>query len=168
MIRTSESAAQLSAENAVRGDQRLADVEQAFRALKSLELLVRPIHHRLAQRVKAHLFVCLLAYSVPGHLKRAWSPWLFADEHLPQHRAERDPVASAQPTANVPAQKAERRTEDGQELHSFRTLLNELATPCQNMCEFGEESSVIEIVKLAEPTPFQTEAFRLLANYCSQ
>ena len=126
VIRTSESSAQLSAENAVRGYKRLADVEQAFRSLKSLELLVRPIHHRLEQRVKAHIFVCLLAYYVQWHLKRAWSPLLFADEDLQQHRAERDPVASANPTANVQAKKAERRTEDGHELQSFRTLLNEL------------------------------------------
>ena len=168
VIRTSESAAQLSADNAVRGYKRLADVEQAFRSLKSLELLVRPIHHRLEQRVKAHIFVCLLAYYVQWHLKRAWSSLLFADEDLPQHRAERDPVASANPTAKVQAKKAERRTADGHELHSFRTLLNDLGTQCQNMCEFGEGSSVIEISKLAEPTPLQTEASRLLADYCSQ
>ena len=168
VIRTSESAAQLSADNAVRGYKRLADVEQAFRSLKSLELLVRPIHHRLEQRVKAHIFVCLLAYYVQWHLKRAWSPLLFADEDLPQHRAERDPVASATPAANVQVKKVERRTADGHELHSFRTLLNDLGTQCQNMCEFGEESSVIEISKLAEPTPLQTEASRLLADYCSQ
>lgn len=168
VIRTSESSEQLTAADAVRGYKRLADVEQAFRSLKSLELLVRPIHHRLEQRVKAHIFVCLLAYYVQWHLKRAWSPLLFADEQLQQHRAERDPVASAKPTAHVQAKKAERRTEDGQELQSFRTLLNELGTQCQNVCEFGEESSTIEVIKLAEPTPFQTEAFRLLADYCSQ
>ena len=168
VIRTSESSDRLSADNAVRGYKRLADVEQAFRSLKSLELLVRPIHHRLEKRVKAHIFVCLLAYYVQWHLKRAWSALLFADEHLNQHRADRDPVSSAKPTADVQAKKIERRTEDGNELQSFRTLLKELATQCQNTCEFGEESTVTPIVKLAEPTPFQTEAFGLLDTYCSQ
>ncbi len=127
---------------------------------------MRPIHHRLEQRVKAHIFVCLLAYYVQWHLKRAWSRLLFADEHLDQHRADRDPVASAKPTADVQAKKIERRTEDGNELQSFRTLLNELATQCQNTCEFGEGTTVTPIVKLAEPTPFQTEAVRLLESYC--
>lgn len=168
VIRTSESSDQLSADNAVRGYKRLADVEQAFRSLKSLELLVRPIHHRLEKRVKAHIFVCLLAYYVQWHLKRAWSPLLFADEHLNQHRTDRDPVASAKPAPELEAKKNERRTDDGNELQSFRTLLKELATQCQTTCEFGEESTVTPIVKLAEPTPFQTEAFHLLDTYCSQ
>lgn len=166
VIRTSEPSGRLSADNAVRGYKRLADVEQAFRSLKSLELLVRPIHHRLEQRVKAHIFVCLLAYYVQWHLKHAWSPLLFADEHLSQHRTDRDPVASAKPTADVKAKKINRQTKDGNELQSFRTLLKELATQCQNTCEFGEDSTVI--VKLAEPTPIQTEAFQLLESYCSQ
>jgi transposase len=168
VIRTSETSERLSAENAVRGYKRLADVEQAFRSLKSLELLVRPIHHRLEQRVRAHIFVCLLAYYVQWHLKQAWSPLLFADENLRQHRADRDPVASAEPTEDVAAKKIERRTQDGNQVQSFRTLLNELATQCENTCEFGNGNAVAPIVKLAEPTYFQTEAFRLLTEYCRQ
>ena len=105
VVRTSESSEKLSAENAVRGYKRLADVEQAFRSLKSIELLVRPIYHRLEERVKAHIFVCLLAYYVQWHLKRAWSSLLFADEELEQHRAERDPVAPAEPTEDVASQE---------------------------------------------------------------
>jgi transposase len=168
VIRTSEPAEQLTAENAVRGYKRLADVEQAFRSLKSLELLVRPIHHRLEQRVKAHIFICLLAYYVQWHLKRAWAPLIFADEDLQQHRADRDPVASASPTEDVQAKKTDRQTPDGNELQSFRTLLKELGTQCRSVCEFGVGDTVTPIVKLAEPTPFQIEAFRLLDNYCSQ
>lgn len=105
VIRTSEPSDQLSAGNAVRSYKRLADVEQAFRSLKSLELLVRPIHHRPENRVQAHVFLCLLAYYVQWHLKRAWSPLLFAEEQLDQHRAERDPVASAQPTDEAQTKK---------------------------------------------------------------
>ena len=93
---------------------------------------------------------------------------LFVEEHLNQHRTERDPVASAKPAPELEAKKIKRRTDDGNEVQSFRTLLEELATQCQNTCEFGEESTVTPIVKLADPTPFQTEAFRLLETYCSQ
>ena len=168
VIRTSESADKLSAENVVRGYKRLADVEQAFRSLKSLELLVRPIHHRLENRVKGHIFVCLPAYYVQWHLKRAWSALSFADEHLPEHRAERDPVAAAQPTADVQKKKTERQTKEGNELQSFRTLLNELGTQCRNTCQLGEGSSAVQITKVTEPTPLQTEAFHHLEHYCSQ
>lgn len=168
VIRTSESAEKLSAENAVRAYKRLADVEQAFRSLKSLELLVRPIYHHLADRVRAHIFVCLLAYYVQWHLKHAWAPLLFADEHLREHRAERDPVAPAEPAAEVRAKKIERQTANGNELQSFRTLLDELGTQCRNTCEFGDGNSVIHLTKVTDPTPLQTEAFRLLADYCSQ
>jgi Uma2 family endonuclease len=168
VIRTSESPEKLSAENVVRSYKRLADVEQAFRSLKGLELMVRPIHHRLENRVRAHLFICLLAYYVQWHLKRAWSPLLFADEQLEKHRADRDPVASAKPAPDVQAKKVERKTKRGNELQSFRTMLKELATQCQNTCDFGEGISANQIVKLAEFTPFQEEAFGLLEEYCSQ
>lgn len=168
VIRTSEPAERLSAENAVRGYKRLADVEQAFRSLKSLELLVRPIHHRLENRVKAHIFVCLLAYYVQWHLKHAWAPMLFADEHLEEHRAARDPVASAQPAPQVQAKKTERKTPAGNELQSFRTLLDKLRTQCRNDCELGHESTPIRLTQITAPTPIQTEAFQLLETYCSQ
>ncbi len=168
VIRTSEPAKNLSAENAVRGYKRLADVEQAFRSLKGLDLLLRPIHHRVDNRVKAHIFVCMLAYYVVWHLKQAWTPLLFADVHLAEHQAERDPVASARPAAEVTAKKATRQTEGGYEVQSFSTLLAELGTQCRNLCEFGEGKLIIHITKITEPTPLQSEAFRLLKQQCSQ
>jgi transposase len=168
VIRTSEPAERLSAENAVRGYKRLADVERAFRSLKSLELLVRPIHHRLENRVKAHIFVCLLACYVQWHLKHAWAPMLFADEHLDEHRAARDPVASAQPAPQVQAKKTERKTPAGNELQSFRTLLDKLRTQSRNDCELGHQSTTIRLTQITDPTPIQTEAFQLLETYCSQ
>ena len=168
VIRTSEASGNLSADNAVRGYKRLADVEFAFRSLKGLDLLVRPIHHHLDDRVKAHIFVCLLAYYVVWHLKQAWAPMLFADEHLADHRADRDPVAPAKPSTQVKAKTATRQTEDGNELQSFRTLLAELSTQCRNLCEFGEAKTNIRITKLTEPTPLQSEAFRLLEKQCRQ
>ena len=116
----------------------------------------------------AHIFVCLLAYYVQWHLKRAWSALSFADEHLEEHRAERDPVAPARPTADVQVKKTDRQTKDGNELQSFRTLLNALGTQCQNTCELGEGNSAIEITKVTDPTPLQSEAFRFLETSCSQ
>ena len=168
VIRTSEPADRLSAADAVRGYKRLAEVEQAFRSLKGLDLLVRPIHHRLNDRVRAHIFVCLLAYYVQWHLKQAWASLLFADEHLAKHRVQRDPVAPAQPTMEVQAKKAARQTEGGHPVQSFRTLLTELGTQCRNTCEFGATESGVDYVKLTDSTPLQSEAFRLLQEYRSQ
>jgi transposase len=162
VIRSSEPAKDLSADDAVRNYKRLADVEQAFRTLKGLELLVRPIHHRVVDRVRAHLFVCLLAYYVQWHLKRAWAPLLFADEHLAEHRATRDPVAQAEPAEEVCRKKAKRRSEKGYPLHSFRTLLAALATQSRYTCQFGDGDLVIPISKTTDPSPLQIEAFRLL------
>jgi len=162
VIRSSEPAKDLSADDAVRNYKRLADVEQAFRTLKGLELLVRPIHHRVDDRVRAHLFVCLLAYYVQWHLKRVWAPLLFADEHLTEHRADRDPVAQAEPATEVRRKKAIRRSEEGHPLNSFRTLLAALATQCRTTCQFGDGDSNIPISKTTDPSTLQNEAFRLL------
>jgi len=162
VIRSSEPAKDLSAEDAVRNYKRLGDVEQAFRTLKGLELLVRPIHHRMDDRVRAHLFVCLLAYYVQWHLKRAWAPLLFADEHLTEHRATRDPVAQAEPAEETRRKKTTRRSEEGYPLHSFRTLLAALATQCRTTCQFGDGDSAIPIQKITDASNLQNEAFRLL------
>jgi transposase len=168
VIRGSEPATELSADDAVRNYKQLADVEQVFRTLKGMELLVRPIHHRADGRVRAHLFVCLLACYVRWHLKRAWAPLLFADEHLAEHRRQRDAVAPAEPAEEVRRKKRQRRSAEGLPLHSFRTLLADLATQCRQTCQFGEGESIIEIRKLTDPTPLQTESFRLLRTACSQ
>ena len=95
VIRTSEPAEQLSAADVVRGYKSLAQVERAFRSLKGLNLLIRPIHHRSEERVPTHIFLCMLAYYVEWHLRRVWAPLLFADEDLPQQRQQRDPVLPA-------------------------------------------------------------------------
>ena len=95
VIRTSETAEQLSAADAVRGYKSLAQVERAFRSLKGLDLLIRPIRHRTEERVPAHIFLCLLAYYVEWHLRRVWAPLLFEDEELPKEQQRRDPVLPA-------------------------------------------------------------------------
>ncbi|HUT93465.1 MAG TPA: IS1634 family transposase [Thermoguttaceae bacterium] len=161
VIRTSEPASGLSAGDAVRDYKRLAEVEQAFRSLKSIDLLVRPIYHRTDEHVRAHIFVCLLAYYVQWHLKRAWAPLLFEDEELARDRGVRDPVASAEPSASAKRKKATHRTPDELPVHSFRTLIAELATRCRHTCVPAGGTPDVTFAKLTDVTPFQAEAFRL-------
>lgn len=162
VIRTSEPVSGLSADDAVRDYKRLAEVEQAFRSLKSIDLLVRPIHHRTEDHVRAHIFVCLLAYYIQWHLKRAWAPLLFEDEELPRDRAVRDPVAPAEPSASAKWKKATHRTADEFPVHSFRTLLAELATRSRHTCMPAGGSTEVTFTKLTDVTEFQAEAFRLV------
>ncbi len=162
VIRTSEPDTELSADDAVRNYKRLAEVEQAFRSLKSIDLLVRPIRHRTEAHVRAHIFVCLLAYYIQWHLKRAWAPLLYEDEQLPADRATRDPVAPAKPSASAKRKKATHRTADDVPVHSFGTLLAELATRCRHTCVPASGLAEATFTKLTDATPLQTKAFRLL------
>jgi len=162
VIRTSEPEERLSAEDAVRGYKRLAEVEQAFRSLKSVDLRVRPIYHRVDDRVRAHIFVCLLAYYVQWHLKQAWAGLLFEDEELEVNRMRRDPVAAAEPSASVQRKKSVHQTRHGLPVHSFATLLKELGTCCRNTCKLASDPSGSTFHQVTERTPLQAEAFRLL------
>jgi transposase len=101
VVRTSEPPERLTAANGVRSYKRLALVEQAFRCLKGIDLLVRPIHHRTADRVRAHILLCVLAYYVEWHLRQAWEPLLFEDEGLTEDRPRRDPVDPAKPSESA-------------------------------------------------------------------
>jgi len=162
VIRTSESDTELSADDAVRNYKRLAEVEQAFRSLKSIDLLVRPIRHRTEAHVRAHIFVCLLAYYIQWHLKRAWASLLYEDEQLAADRATRDPVAPAKPSASAKRKKATHRTADDVPVHSFGTLVAELATRCRHTCVPASGLAEATFTKLTDATPLQTKAFRLL------
>ncbi|HUI42210.1 MAG TPA: hypothetical protein VL523_09585 [Terriglobia bacterium] len=104
--------------------RRLAEVEPAFGCLKGIDLLVRPIRHRTEQRVPAHIFLCLLAYDVEWHLRRAWAPLLFEDEERVEKRKRRGPILPAQPSASAQAKKRSHQTADGFPVHSFETLLS--------------------------------------------
>src|SRR3954447_3677971 len=110
VIRTSEPADRLTAADGVRSYKRLALVEQAFRCVKGIDLLVRPIHHRTADRVRAHILLCLLAFYVEWHRRRVWEPLLFEDEELTEDRRRRDPVAPAQASRSVRLEKKTHRT----------------------------------------------------------
>jgi hypothetical protein len=133
LIRTSVSAAQMDSAQCVRNYKALANVERAFRSLKTLDLKVRPIHHRTAERVRAHIFVCMLAYYVEWHMREAWRELMFADTEA-QAKATRDPVAPAKRSKKALAKVASHTLDDGTPAHSFSTLLAELATIVRNTC----------------------------------
>jgi transposase len=162
VVRTSEPAERLSAEGSVRAYKRLSLVEQLFRCLKGVDLLVRPIYHRLDPRVRAHVLICVLAYYVEWHLRRAWRSLLFADEELDRDRLERDPVAPAQPSASVRRKKSTHQTACGLPVHSFRTLLAHLGTRKRERRQVVSDPSGTAFEQLSEPDPVQKEALRLL------
>jgi transposase len=133
IIRTSVRATQMAAADCVRNYKSLANVERAFRSLKTIDLKVRPIHHHLADRVRTHIFLCLLAYYVEWHLRDAWRELLFADPDQ-QAKATRDPVAPAKRSKAALAKSASKHLDDGTPAHSFCTLLAELGTIVRNTC----------------------------------
>ena len=133
IIRTSVSAAQMDSADCVRNYKSLANVERAFRSLKTIDLKVRPIHHRTADRVRAHIFLCMLAYYVEWHMREAWRELMFADTDQ-QAKATRDPVAPAKRSKAALAKAARHTLDDGTPVHSFSTLMAELATIVRNTC----------------------------------
>jgi hypothetical protein len=133
IIRTSVPAAQMDAPTCVRNYKSLANVERAFRSLKTIDLKVRPIHHRLADRVRAHILLCMLAYYVEWHMREAWRELMFADTEQ-QAKATRDPVAPAKRSRSALAKASRHTLDDGTPVHSFATLLGELTTLVRNAC----------------------------------
>ena len=162
VIRTSENKAALSAADAVRSYKSLAQVERAFRCLKGVDLRVRPIFHRTPERVRAHIFLCLLAYHVEWQMRRALAPLLFADEQLETERLRRDAVAPAEPSAAAKRKKASGRSEEGLPLHSWRGLLEVLAMRCQNTCRVAGSAPGVTFEQLTAASPLQQRAFELL------
>src|SRR5246127_4080102 len=162
VVRTSLPAAALSAEAAVTAYKGLAVVERAFRSLKTVDLQVRPVFHWNAERVRAHVFLCMLAYYVEWHMREKLKPMLFDDECVEQARASRpSPVAKAQRSDQAKAKHATRLGEDGLPVHSFRTLLDDLATLTYNVSHTPLNPDA-KIVMSTRPTPVQEKAFRLL------
>src|SRR3954452_3576835 len=157
VVRTSESTERLTAADGVRSYKRLALVEQAFRCLKGIDLLVRPIHHRTADRVRAHILLCLLAFYVECHLRQVWEPLLFEDEELAEDRRRRDPVAPAQASASARQKKKTHLTSGGLEVQSFRTLLAQLATQCRNTCVVSSAPDQATFRQVTEADALQAE-----------
>jgi transposase len=165
VLRTREPVERLSAEDTVRSYKSLAEVERAFRCLKGIDLLVRPIRHRTEERVPAHIFLCLLAYYVEWHLRRAWAPLLFEDEERREERKRRDPILPAQPSASAAAKKRSRQTVDGLPVHSFRTLLADLASRARVTYEIQSADVTLTCKQVPEPTPLQARAYELIRTF---
>jgi transposase len=162
VVRTSEPSERLTAADGVRSYKRLALVEQAFRCLKGIDLLVRPIHHRTADRVRAHILLCLLAYYVEWHLRQAWEPLLFEDEELTVDRQRRDPVAPAQASKSALQKKKTRTTPDDLPVQSFRTLMAHLGTRCRNTCIMSADPNHTPFHQVTEADALQAEALKLI------
>jgi transposase len=163
VIRTSEPAERLSAADGVRSYKRLALVEQAFRCLKGIDLLVRPIYHHAAERVRAHILLCLLAYYVEWHLRQKWEPLLFEDEELAVDRNRRDPVAPAKASKSAILKKTTKLTPGGLPVHSFRTLIAHMGTRCRNACVVNSDPKQTTFFQVTDPDALQAEALRLIA-----
>ena len=161
VIRTSVPEPILDAAATVGAYKRLAAVERAFRCLKTVDLQVRPIHHRLSERVRAHVFVCMLAYYVEWHMRRAWAPLLFAEDD-PEDAASRraSPVQPRVPSQSTERKAATRRGVHGQPVHHFRGLLDHLATLTRNTVQVHGSEHPFEQITL--PTELQRTAFELL------
>jgi transposase len=153
IVRTSLPVEQMDAPSCVRSYKSLAHVERAFRSIKTIDLKVRPIHHRLSDRVRAHIFLCALAYYVEWHLREAWRELLFADTEQ-QAKATRDPVAPAARSASAQAKAESRTLADGTPAHSFATLMAELASLVRNTCRTpsaGPDAPTFEVITIAQP-----------------
>ena len=162
VIRTSLDKERISDEDAVRSYKQLTYVERAFRSMKTMDLQVRPIHHRLEGRVRAHIFLCMLAYYVQWHMVDAWRELLFVDEDQAA-KATRDPVAPAQRSAGALRKAQVRVLEDGSPVHSFRTLLSDLGTIVRNQCRVpGADANAPPLEITTTPNAQQKRAYELL------
>lgn len=162
LLRTSVKSERMSADNVTRSYKQLSNVEKAFRSFKSIDLAVRPIRHRLEKRVRAHIFLCMLAYYVQWHLCEAWKSLLFIDEDT-EAKVSRDPVKPAERSASAKRKARTHRLEGGGDVHSFRTLLSSLSSIVRNICHVptaGPKASTFEIITI--PTSAQQHAFDLL------
>ena len=159
ILRTSLTDTDLPTGDVVAAYKNLEQAERAFRSLKGPDLQIRPIHHHLETRVRTHVFICMLAYYLTWHLKAAWKPLLFTDEHRPESE---DPVAKAIRSPEADAKARTKRTTDGSPAHSYRTLLAELATQTRNRTRIAGRNDTFE--KLTQPTPLQAQALKLAAD----
>jgi len=157
VIRTSVPAEAIGRDDVVRSYKRLTKVERDFRSMKASGLEVRPIFHRTEPRVRAHIFLCMLAQYVQWHMRHAWRELLFAE---PTDATDtRDPVAPAQPSPTAKRKKARKKTEDGLPVHSFKGLLRKLATITKNTCKMPSGETFEQITRA---NALQTRAFELL------
>lgn len=163
VIRTSVPQKAMSTDETVGAYKSLSQVERAFRCMKTVDLKVRPIHHRLAERVKTHVFLCMLAYYVEWHMRERLASILF-DDHDPEEAGKnrQSMVAPAQRSSAAKRKARNKITDEGLPVHSFRTLLTDLATIARNTVEVKESAEIARFEKLTRPTPVQQRALDLL------
>ena len=162
VIRTSVPVEHLDANEAVQAYKDLSRVERAFRSMKTVDLDIRPIRHWTAPRVRAHVFLCMLAYHVEWHLRDALAPLLFHDTERAAARAERSsPVASTEPSEAAKAKKATKRTANGQRVMGFAGLMTHLGTLTRNTMRVPMRTAH-RFTLYAKTTPLQEAAFSLL------
>jgi hypothetical protein len=162
VIRTSLPKEKLDAEKTVRAYKDLSTVERAFRSYKTVDLKVRPIYHYLVDRVRAHVFLCMLAYYVEWHMRQTLAPLLFDDDDKATAEAQPDsPVVPAKPSPSAQNKARTLRTEDGFPVHSFQTLIADLATIAKNRIR-PKLPGADSFDQITRPTPLQRKAFDLL------
>jgi len=162
VVRTSVSATVLSAESTVRAYKDLSKVERAFRSLKTVDLKIRPIYHRVENRVRAHVFLCMLAYYVEWHMRQKLQPILFDDDHRQDAEAQRESIVAPAPRSEEAKEKDRtRRSAEDLPVHSFQTLLSDLATLGKNRVQTSGKKPV-EFWMLTRSTEVQQRAFDLL------
>ena len=159
VLRTSVPATELDPAAVVESYKNLAHVERDFRSIKTDDLDLRPIHHRLDERVRAHVLICLLACYLVWHLRKAWAPLTFTDEHPPTRDT---PIAPAQRSPQAQAKASTQHDANGNPLRSFRGLLDHLATLTRNDIHYHGTNATMPT--LAEPTPDQRRAFDLIGT----
>jgi transposase len=165
VIRTSESSHKISAEDTVRSYKNLSLVEKAFRCLKGIDLLIRPIRHRTEDHVRAHIFICMLAYYIECHMRKALAPILFHDEELDLNKKISNPVTPAQTSLSAKIKKITKKTAEQLPVHSFETIIQELGTKCRNRCRFNFIEESPSFYTYTELNQVQKKAFQLLGLY---
>lgn len=162
IVRTSLSKQRMDADEAVRSYKLLSQAERAFRSFKTVDLMVRPIRHRLEDRVRAHIFLCMLAYYVQWHMMEAWRPLLYADEDQ-KVKALRDPVAPAKRSDSAMKKVSTKRLDDDSRVYSFQSLLGHLGAIVRATCRCsGESDPSATFMMITKPNPKQQKAYDLL------
>jgi Transposase DDE domain len=159
VLRTSIGADTLDPPRVVAAYKNLAHLERDFRTIKTTDVDLRPIYHRLEDRVRGHVLICMLAAYLTWHLRRAWAPLTFTDEHPP---ARANPVAPATRSTAAAAKASRQRDHHDQPVRSFRGLLDHLATLTRNDLRYGTDDNAPVVPTLTVPTPAQRHAFELL------
>ena len=162
IVRTSLAKETMDADETVRSYKLLSQIERAFRSFKTVDLMVRPIRHRLEDRVRAHIFLCMLAYYVQWHMVEAWRPLLYADEDQ-KAKDLRDPVAPANRSDSAMKKVRTKRLDDGSRVHSFRSLLGHLRAIVRATCRCSDERDTsATFTMITRRNPKQQRAFDLL------